>query len=264
MQDISISSLIRRVDDFQRATEIETLERLDTENTLLRDLISAYRRNCHSTGVKGVINDARHYETTRRNKWTNVIRNSIFGIHGVYTNSYIGSRRLGGSSRAEKTVVGSISNVIDASFLEWCDSRRRSLESQANRTTCTKRSRPSARFYGCLDEVDAIGYLDAIERVSKDTIIIVLIYNHADKTSATVNSALLPIVEKNTDIRFVKIHYETMEVGQAATPAILAYKNQGDLFANLTGLAELISDNTFNSDVLEQLPEKHGIPSRLS
>ena len=49
MHGTSINSLIRRVDDFQKVTEIETLERLDTENALLRDLISAYRRNWSHT-----------------------------------------------------------------------------------------------------------------------------------------------------------------------------------------------------------------------
>jgi hypothetical protein len=45
MHSPSLSSLIRRVDEFQQATAIETLARLDTENALLRDLISSYRKN---------------------------------------------------------------------------------------------------------------------------------------------------------------------------------------------------------------------------
>jgi hypothetical protein len=73
------------------------------------------------------------------------------------------------------------------------------------------------------------------------------------ETSATIESALLPIVKKNTAIHYVKIYYETMEFDQAAAPAILVYKNQGDLLANLTGFTELVSDHTFSSDVLEQL-----------
>jgi hypothetical protein len=54
-----------------------------------------------------------------------------------------------------------------------------------------------------------------------------------------------------------------MEFDQAAAPAILAYKNQGDLFANPTGFTELISDDTFSSGVLEHLLKKCNIPIRL-
>ncbi|KFA64543.1 hypothetical protein S40285_09721 [Stachybotrys chlorohalonatus IBT 40285] len=99
----------------------------------------------HSTGVKGVINDARHYETTRRNKWTNVIRNSILSLHGVHIDSYIGSRRLNGNN-AEANVFSSSSNITDESFLQWCDSRRRSLESEANTQTYWSTSSKNATY----------------------------------------------------------------------------------------------------------------------
>lgn len=39
MHNTLINSLIHRVDDFQKATVIETLEWLDTQKALLRDLI---------------------------------------------------------------------------------------------------------------------------------------------------------------------------------------------------------------------------------
>jgi hypothetical protein len=126
----------------------------------------------HSTGVKGVINDARHYEETRRSKWTNVIRNSILGLNG-HTSPYDLHNTL--------TIEGasdSSSNTAEDSFFAWCDSRRRGMESETNSAIRTKKNRPSARFYGCLDEVDAIGYLDAIEKVNPETIVIVLVYDH--------------------------------------------------------------------------------------
>ena len=47
-------------------------------------------------------------------------------------------------------------------------------------TTTTKsgrRSIPSLRRYGSVESVDAIGYLDAIERVGRDTIVVVYIYD---------------------------------------------------------------------------------------
>lgn len=61
-------------------------------------------------------------------------------------------------------------------------------------------------------------------------------------------------------VHFVKVHYEEIEFDNAAVPAVLAYRNQGDLFANLTGLIELIPTNDdFDTDALTKLFHRHGI-----
>ena len=59
-------------------------------------------------------------------------------------------------------------------------------------------------------------------------------------------------------MHFVKVHYDDIEFDNAAVPAILAYRNQGDLFANLTGLIEMLpgdddDDDAFSSENLEKL-----------
>lgn len=55
-------------------------------------------------------------------------------------------------------------------------------------------------------------------------------------------------------VHFVKVDYEEIDFDNAGVPAILAYKNRGDLFANLTGLIEMIPDDVeFNSSAIEQL-----------
>jgi hypothetical protein len=56
------------------------------------------------------------------------------------------------------------------------------------------------------------------------------------------------------------VHYEDIEFDNAAVPAILAYRNQGDLFANLTGMIEMIpEDEDFDSTSLKRLFKKHNI-----
>lgn len=56
------------------------------------------------------------------------------------------------------------------------------------------------------------------------------------------------------------MHYEDIEFDNAAVPAILAYRNQGDLFANLTGMIEMIpEDEDFDSTSLKRLFKKHNI-----
>lgn len=60
-------------------------------------------------------------------------------------------------------------------------------------------------------------------------------------------------------VHFVKVHYDDIEFDNAAVPAILAYRNQGDLFANLTGLIEMLpgddkdDDDAFSSENLQKL-----------
>jgi hypothetical protein len=78
--------------------------------------------------------------------------------------------------------------------------------------------------------------------------------------SATVESALFPLVGTHPVVRFVKVHYDDIEFDNAAVPAILAYRNQGDLFANLTGMIEMIPENEdFDSNSLKRLFRKHNI-----
>lgn len=71
---------------------------------------------------------------------------------------------------------------------------------------------------------------------------------------------MMPLVKNYNTVHFVKVHYEEIEFDNAAVPAILAYRNQGDLFANLTGMIEMIPDeDTFGTDSLARLFTKHDI-----
>lgn len=61
-------------------------------------------------------------------------------------------------------------------------------------------------------------------------------------------------------MHFVKVHFEDIEFDNAAVPAILAYRNQGDLFANLTGMVEMFpEEEDFDSNSLKRLFKKHNI-----
>jgi hypothetical protein len=78
--------------------------------------------------------------------------------------------------------------------------------------------------------------------------------------SAEVERALVPLVSRNPTVHFVKVHYEDIEFDNAGVPAVLAYRNQGDLFANLTGMVEMIpDDDSFDSDTLKELFQRHSI-----
>ncbi len=62
---------------------------------------------------------------------------------------------------------------------QWRESRRRELESEAVQPVIrTRRTSPSVRLFGRMDEVDALGYLDAIEKVGRETVVVVFVYDH--------------------------------------------------------------------------------------
>jgi hypothetical protein len=101
--------------------------------------------NGRTTGVKGVIADARSYEEAKMN--------------GGWRNKF--SRRSS-TSRADK-------RASSATFLK---------EDGEGNDIRNRRTSPSVRRYGRFDEVDALGYLDAIEKVTRDTIVVVFVYDH--------------------------------------------------------------------------------------
>jgi hypothetical protein len=129
-----------------------------------------------TTGVKGVIADARAYENARRSKWKDRVRaarQSVFGLGEVKSQQgYRGSDLDSDGSGAE--------DPDEEAFLEqWRQSRRRELESEtAKGAVRNRRTSPSVRVYGRLDEVDALGYLDAIEKVGRETVVAVYVYDH--------------------------------------------------------------------------------------
>ncbi|RDL39501.1 putative Phosducin-like protein [Venustampulla echinocandica] len=203
-----------------------------------------------TTGVKGVIADARNYEEARRN------------------GSYRRNTSRSPTSKAEKRSStmsflkddGEDSDDEDEEFLErWRQQRRMQLEKEGGNIR-NRRTSPSVRRYGRFDEVDAMGYLDAIERVTRDTIVVVFVYDSDCPVSRLISDALSPLVSRNPHIRFVRIHYEEIEFDNAGVPAILGYKNQGDLFANLTYIIDQIPEDTpFDTKALENVLRNHKV-----
>ncbi|KAN0110487.1 putative Phosducin-like protein [Hyaloscypha variabilis] len=202
-----------------------------------------------TTGVKGVIADARSFEEARR------------------TGSYRGSR-ANSSTRNDKRASsatflnddGEGSASEEEEFIErWRQQRRQELSSIGSDIR-NRRTSPSVRRYGRFDEVDALGYLDAIEKVTRDTIVVVFVYDHECPVSQVISDALSPLVPTHPAVHFVRVHYADIEFDNAGVPAILAYKNQGDLFANLTYIIDQIPDDTlFDTRALENILRKHKI-----
>jgi len=242
-------------EDRYRESQIDAAMRMSTRDSQseIRLPPAEFDRG-RSTGVKGVIADARSYETARQSKWrerARAARRSVFGLD---------SGRRARSSDLDSDGSGA-EDPNEAAFLEqWRESRRRELEEESRNPVRNRRTSPSIRLYGRFDHVDALGYLDAIEKVGRETVVVVFVYDHECDVSAAIESALVPLVSTYRAVHFVKVHYEDVEFDNAGVPAILAYRNQGDLIANLTGILEMIPDDAdFDTDSLKKLFVKEGI-----
>jgi len=120
-----------------------------------------------TTGVKGVIADARSFEQARRQ----------VGWRGVQSGEKsreagrINGGEMGGREEEEEGLEE------DDEFLErWREERRREIAREGNDIR-NRRTSPSVRRYGRFDEVDALGYLDAIEKVRRETVVVVFVYD---------------------------------------------------------------------------------------
>ncbi|KAG5960585.1 hypothetical protein E4U56_004253 [Claviceps arundinis] len=256
---------VEKVDDFDEESvhcnaRIEAAMRAPMNDTELK-LPPASFDSGRSTGVKGVIADARSFETARKTKWIDraksSARRSMMGITNAVYSSRGGSRS---ESETDSDTVSGMDSDEESFLQQWRETRRRELEGEASRAVRTRRTSPSARVFGQLDEVDALGYLDAIEKVSRETKVVVFVHDPECDVSAAVESALLPLVRLYPTVHFVKVLYLDIEVDNAAVPAILAYHNQGDLFANLTGIIEMMPDEeSYSTASLKALLQKHQV-----
>ena len=193
-----------------------------------------------NTGPKGVIADAQSFarakQTTFRQRLTNFANNltsngkTVGGKSANRKSIFGASPRSTTSSDSEQLAVSD--DEADSDFMKtWRANRLRELSSQSNPSPYGRQF-SNQRSWGTFMEVDANGYLDAIEKVSPDTVVVVMIYDPSSSQSAEVEDELGMLAYKHTKTRFTKLHHEIAEMKAVQIPAILAYK-AGDVFATI-------------------------------
>ncbi|KAL7271201.1 hypothetical protein RUND412_006054 [Rhizina undulata] len=200
---------------------------------------SQLAQGSYQTGVKGVLADAQSYESARRREQKARTQSN----YGGYTAQPEPPAPAVSKDRSSDVESG------DEDFVRtWRKNRLQELKSGV---ATTRRQSPSKRNYGRVEHVDASGYLDAVEKVSSDTIVVVTIYNDQSSESRFVEDCLNTLARRYTTTRFVKLHYTEAEMDVAVVPAILAYKD-GDLFANLMRVVdEVPPGRSLSADSLE-------------
>lgn len=122
-----------------------------------------------ATGVKGVIADARNYENAKKSKWSEKMRSARRSVIGLTSMKMTSGQNSDSENSGEED---------EEHFLrQWRETRRRELEAEDRSRVRNRRTSPSMRTYGRFEEVDAMGYLDAIEKVSRDTTVVVFVYD---------------------------------------------------------------------------------------
>lgn len=128
-----------------------------------------------NTGPKGVIADARSFEIAKKRSF----RQTLHALSNGTSPPVFGKgNKPGFNFSEEKSPSPDVSaDDEDDNFMQrW---RQNRLEELANggKDLRIRRQSPSKRKYGTLVAVDPSGYLDAVEKVSADTTVIVLIYD---------------------------------------------------------------------------------------
>lgn len=144
------------------------------EEQVDRNMVSS--RNYHipntvydaNTGPKGVIADAQAFERARKKSF----RQTLLSAAGFDSNSF-GSKTTRDEIPPPAAEGSSGSDDDEDRFMrKWRTSRMQELQGRNNR-----RPSPRGRRYGTVDTVDAAGYLDAIEKVTSDTVVVVCIFD---------------------------------------------------------------------------------------
>ena len=187
------------------------------KQTTFRQRLASFATNLTSNGKSTAVSTADPARKADKRK-------SIFGTSPKSTTS---------SSNSDADNIALSDDEADSEFMRtWRAPRLQELSSASSQSAYQRK--PSQRSWGTFQEVDANGYLDAIEKVSDDTYVVVMIYDPSSAQSAEVEDELSMLAYKHTTTRFVKLHFEIAEMETVEIPAVLAYK-AAEVVATISG-----------------------------
>ncbi|KAJ9491043.1 hypothetical protein VN97_g2208 [Penicillium thymicola] len=240
----------------------QTLDSSDEEDDA--DMVSSRTANTNyhipntvyeaNTGPKGVIADAQAFERARKKSFRRTLL-SVAGLDSNNSPSFSSKSTRDDAPLAPGDQSSASEDDDEARFLrKWRQSRMHELQGRNNR-----RPSPRGRRYGSVETVDAVGYLDAIEKVTSDTVVVVCIYDHEFDDSAIVEECLVTIARRQPTVRFVKMHQAIAEMDHITAPALLAYRG-GDVFATIVDvLRNIPRGRSCSADSLEDLLKLHRV-----
>lgn len=127
-----------------------------------------------NTGPKGVIADARSFESAKKRSLRQTLRSYS---NGQSPPRFGKQKRPAFDFSQEKSASADSSADDDDEFMQRWRANRLIELANISQEVRTRRQSPSQRKYGALVTVDPSGYLDAVEKVPAETIVVVLIYD---------------------------------------------------------------------------------------
>lgn len=225
-------------------TDDDTADKMATLTTTKTAYHLPTQTHYANTGPKGVIADAQSFarakNSTFRQRMASFASN-LASNKPAPTKTEKADRRksLFGSPKSTSSDSEHLSlsdDEADSDFMQtWRANRLQELSSQSQSTHAAQRRQvPSQRTWGVFLEVDANGYLDAIEKAPEDTVVVVMIHDPSSPASVEVEDELSTLAYKHNKTRFVRLDHEVAEMESVQIPAVLAYRG-GDVFATISG-----------------------------
>lgn len=123
-----------------------------------------------NTGPKGVIADARSFETAKKRSF----RQTIY----AFSSDIVNKQKVNFTREKSKSPSPDVSETDEEDdFMRTWREKRLGELANGSQGIRTRRQSPSQRRYGSLVTVDPVGYLDAIEKVATYTTVVVFIYD---------------------------------------------------------------------------------------
>ncbi|MCJ1355943.1 MAG: hypothetical protein MMC33_005936 [Icmadophila ericetorum] len=208
-----------------------------------------------NTGPKGVIADAKSFDRARKRSFRQTLYAFSNGLSGNVFDKYKLTHPSGSREKSSSPEL-SPDDEDDEFMRTWRANRMAEMQNGAHRI---RRQSPSKRRFGYLSRVDAIGYLDAVEKVASDTVVVVCIYDEESTVSGIVEDSLSALARKHETTRFIKLSYEEADLDVMTVPAVLAYRG-GELIANLVSVIDQIpSDRDMSAASMELLLQQNKV-----
>jgi hypothetical protein len=155
----------------------DTLHSMTTSTTTAAYRLPTTRFNAN-TGPKGVISDAQSFNRAKKSSFRSTLAAFTNGTHSAF--SYSSQSLKASYSNKENRPTDNSDSEVGASdeedfMRQWREKRLTELASRGS--AAQRRQSPSKRVWGTFDDVDANGYLDAVEKVRGDAIVVVCIYD---------------------------------------------------------------------------------------
>ena len=122
-----------------------------------------------NTGPKGVIADAQAFERARKSSF----RRTLLGVAGLDRSHFSSKSVTDDATLLQNSSPPDGSSDDEERFLhQWRTSRMQEMQARSLR-----KPSPRRKLYGSVEIVDAVGYLDAIEKVTSGTVVVVCVYD---------------------------------------------------------------------------------------